>query len=292
MNIIPRLAIFICTFIGASTIVLAETLLKVIPPYYLLGTRFLIAAIVMAILFPTSVFPLSKASIRAGITAGAGFGIGCLMLYLALPHVRAGKLTFLVALEVLIVPLLCALLFKQKARHAEKIALLPAVAGLWLITGNNSTSITGWEVIALLSAFAYAIYTISLSHNPAEVKLFSRTFISFLLIGFLALAIALSCETISPALLGVWDGASFVYLVLVGSLARFLLQTWAQQHVSPSFAALTFTAEPVFAILLSYIFLGERFSTTQSIGAVLIVTALIISNLQLRTPASLPAVEI
>ena len=292
MTLKPRLTVFICTFIGASTIVIAEPLVKVIPPFYLLGARFFLAATLLAIFFPKKVFPLSRASIRAGLTAGAGFGAGCAMLYLSLPHVRAGKLTFLIALEVVIVPLLSTIFLKQKARKNEQLALLPAVIGLWLITGDSTTAFTWWELVVLMSAFAYAIYTISLSHNPGEVRLFSRTFVSFLLIGAFSLSASLLFETFNPALWGSKEAIYFLYLVVIGSILRFLLQSWAQRHVSAAFTALTFTAEPVFAIFLSYIFLGERFTPPQSLGASLIVAALIISNFPQRSKAPIQGFEV
>ncbi len=282
MNLVPRLTVFICTFIGASTIVIAEPLVKVIPPFYLMGARFFLAAILLALFSPKRVFPLSRASIRAGLIAGAGFGAGCIMLYLALPHVRAGKLTFLIALEVVLVPLLSMMFLGQKARKSEQLALMPAVIGLWLITGDSTAAFTWWELVGLLSAFAYAVYTISLSHNPKDVRLFSRTFISFLLMGSLSCFVGMLFETLNPALWGAREAITFLYLVVIGSIVRFLLQSWAQRYVSAAFTALTFTAEPVFAILLSYLFLGERFTIPQSLGASLIVAALLISNLPQR----------
>lgn len=279
MQLLPRLGILFCAFLGASTIVIAEPLIKVVPPLFLLGTRFLLAALLLAAVFPRRVFPVSHASVKAGLLTGAGFGIGCLMLYLSLPHVRAGKLTFLIALEVLIVPLLCLLIYRQPVSRAERIALFPALAGLWLITGNSEIAISWWECVVLLSAFAYAVYTISLSHVDPAATLFSRTFVSFLLIGLCALICSFPLENHSGIR---WESApmiALIYLVVLGSFVRFLLQSWSQRYVSASFAALTFTAEPVFAFAMSYFFLGERFSSAQTAGAILILLGLLLSNL-------------
>lgn len=279
MSVLPRLAILVCTFIGASTIVLAEPLIRVMPPFMLLGIRFFLAALLLSLVCPKRVFPISRVSIKAGLFTGAGFGIGCTMIYLALPQVRPGKLTFLISLEVLIVPLISLLFLRKPVSSAEKLALIPALAGLWLITGNSHVAFSWWEVLVLLSAVAYAGYTLSLSHVSAEARLFSRTFICFLVIGSTALLVSLMIEDSHGIEWSQHHLLGLLYLVIIGSLARFLLQSWAQQYVSASFAALTFTAEPVFAIAMSNYFLAETFTFTQTCGATMILLALLISNL-------------
>lgn len=227
------------------------------------------------------VFPLSRQSIISGLISGFGFGVGCILIYLALPHVRAGKLTFLIALEVVIVPLICLIYYRQKITRTEKLALIPAVSGLWLITGNAESAFSWWEIVVLMSAFAYSIYTISLSHSPLTANVFSRSFVSFLAIGLFSLCISLMVEPIAAI---IWTSSAiiaFLYLVTVGSFTRFLLQAWAQKQVSASFTALMFSAEPVFAITLSYFLLGERFSLLQTLGAISILAALVLANLPL-----------
>jgi drug/metabolite transporter (DMT)-like permease len=273
METLARLGIILCTFIGASTIVIAEPLVASVPPLRLLGIRFIIASLLLAMTVPRKIFPLVGKALKGGIIAGVGFGLGSALLYLALPHVRAGKVTFLIALEVVIVPAILALLYKHTLAPSERLALIPAVLGLWLISGDAQGVISLWEFVALASAFAYSMYTISLSQGAYPGTIMSRTFISCLVIGALTLLVSFFLESDAPA---VWTAPTLVslaYLVLVGTVARFLVQAWAQQSVSASFTALTFAAEPVFAIALSAIFLGERFTLTQSFGAMSILCA-------------------
>lgn len=277
--LLSKLAILLCTFIGASTIVVAEPLVHAVPPIFLLGSRFLLAAILLGLTFPKQVFPITRGAVRAGIIAGVGFGLGSALLYVALPHVRSGKLTFLIALEVVIVPVVTAVLYKQRLARFEKIALVFALCGLWLITGAQKNLLSWWDTIGLLSAFWYAVYTISLSRLASSAGVMSRTFVSFACISVLALIISYYFESLSNISVTQSTTIRFLYLVIIGSLVRFILQGWAQRSVSASFTALMFTAEPIFAILLSYSFLGERFTYTQTCGAVSIVCALLLANL-------------
>jgi drug/metabolite transporter (DMT)-like permease len=273
-----KLAIILCTFIGASTIVIAEPLVAVVPPLFLLGIRFILAAVLLALAVPRRVFPVTQQAVYAGVVAGLGFGLGAALLYLALPHVRAGKLAFLIALEVVLVPITSVVLYKRSLAQVEWLALVPAILGLWLLCGDADKSFSWWEGVGLLSAFAYSVYTISLSQLSAHGGVASRTFISCFVIGVIALLVSLLLEPQGNIGWSMGGWMSLAYLVIVGSVGRFLIQAWAQRSVSASFTALTFSAEPVFTIALSFVFLGERFTLLQSAGAGCIMLALFLVN--------------
>jgi len=279
MHLVPKATVVLCTFIGASTIVLAEPLIAAVPPMLLLAIRFALAAVLLALVVPRKVFPLNRSVIRAGFIAGMGFGLGCALLYTALPHVRAGKLTFLIALEVVIVPLFSASIYKQTLSRFEMAALALAVLGLWLMVGDEQSSFSWYDIIGLLSGLAYAVYTIALSRLSSCGGVVARTFVSFWSISLLSFAVSLCSESFAEVRWSSSAVATLAFLVVFGSVARFLLQAWAQKTVSESFTALTFSAEPVFAIALSYTFFGERFSVSQTIGAVVIIAALILANI-------------
>jgi drug/metabolite transporter (DMT)-like permease len=151
------------------------------------------------------------------------------------------------------------------------------------MTGDAQGGVSWWEIVGLLSAFAYSLYTIALSHLSSDIRVVARTFISFVVIGGLSFGVSWAWE---PTTQVVWNRSALVgivYLVTVGSLGRFLIQAWAQRSLSASFTALTFTAEPVFAIALSFLFLGERFTPAQTAGATMIVVALVLANLTSAT---------
>lgn len=279
MHLVPKAAVVLCTFIGASTIVLAEPLIGVVPPMLLLAIRFALAAVLLAVAVPRRIFPLTRSVLWAGLVAGMGFGLGCALLYAALPHVRAGKLTFLIALEVVIVPLVSASVYKQKLRSFEVLAIVPALLGLWLMVGDEHSSFSWWDLVGLSSGFAYAVYTIALSRLSGYGGVFGRTFVSFCSISILSFAVSCLVESVDGVTWSAGTVVTLAYLVVVGSVARFLVQAWAQKSVSESFTALTFSAEPVFAIALSYSFFGERFSVSQTCGAVVILFALVLANM-------------
>src|SRR5258708_12197950 len=54
----------------------------------------------------------------------------------------------------------------------------------------------------------------------------------------------------------------------------FSLQLWAQQFTTPSHAAIIFTLEPVFAVITSYLVLGERLGLRSVAGAALVLAGI------------------
>ncbi|MFI5269640.1 MAG: EamA family transporter, partial [Chloroflexota bacterium] len=86
---------------------------------------------------------------------------------------------------------------------------------------------------------------------------------------------------------GVWFA-----IVLTGVLASalgFLIQTWAQTHISASRTALILVTEPVWALIAAVALAGQRFDLVQGIGAALLVLAIIGHEaLAARRQTSLP----
>jgi drug/metabolite transporter (DMT)-like permease len=72
---------------------------------------------------------------------------------------------------------------------------------------------------------------------------------------------------------------------VLATAVAFSVQVWAQQHTSPSHAAIVFTLEPVFAALTSFIFLHERLGLRALLGAVLILAGILLAEFKGPAPA-------
>jgi drug/metabolite transporter (DMT)-like permease len=65
---------------------------------------------------------------------------------------------------------------------------------------------------------------------------------------------------------------------LIGTAARFLLQTYAQGLTTPSHAAVIMILEPIWTALIAAAWFNERMSELQLIGCSMIFAALIINR--------------
>jgi len=81
----------------------------------------------------------------------------------------------------------------------------------------------------------------------------------------------------------VWS-ARVIWAILVtgllGTAAAFSIQAWAQQFTAPTYTALIFLLEPVFAWITSYVVLHERLGFRAGFGALLILAGIIVSELK------------
>ena len=71
---------------------------------------------------------------------------------------------------------------------------------------------------------------------------------------------------------------------VLATAAAFTVQSWAQKHLAASHTALILSAEPLFAWITSLIFLHEGLSKHQSMGALLILAGMGLT--ELFSPAS------
>ncbi len=112
---------------------------------------------------------------------------------------------------------------------------------------------------------------------------------------FLASAAQMLCGGAALALTGVIRGeftrlnvsafslqswSAFIYLVLVGSLIGFSTFVWLIKHSTPARVSTYAYVNPVVAVFLGWIMLGEQIYTRTFVGAVMIISAVVIITTQ------------
>jgi drug/metabolite transporter (DMT)-like permease len=71
---------------------------------------------------------------------------------------------------------------------------------------------------------------------------------------------------------------------LICRASAYLIQAWAQRFTTSSHTALIFSSEPVFAWITSAVVLGERLGASATIGALLILSGIVLSETFGRQP--------
>jgi drug/metabolite transporter (DMT)-like permease len=136
---------------------------------------------------------------------------------------------------------------------------------------------------------SYAVHIILVGEYAREHSAAALSVLQVLACALLAWLTALAAAAIrwQPMRLHstsqLWIGIA-VCAVLATSVA-FSLQLWAQQYTSPSHAAILFTLEPVFAVITSYLVLGERLGLRSLSGAGLVLAGILAAEL-LGPPAA------
>lgn len=284
------------TWLAAVSWVFSKEAVALMAPLAFMAVRFLIAGFCLTLLGRRELAVLSGREWRRGMTVGLVFAAGMSCWIMGLTHGKhLGEGAFLTILGVLLVPVMARLLFAERAPRATWVAIPVAVAGLALLAlrhGFRPEVGQIWYVVAAhLFALFYALNTRAANHGPlrddtGEVSRLAiapgaLTAINMLTVGVITSLLSWLLESdriktdslLDAELIG-WVLAS----ALIGSAARFLLQTKAQSLSPHSHGVVILVVEPVWVALLAALWFGETMTGVQLAGCGLIFTALLISR--------------
>ena len=194
----------------------------------------------------------------------------------------AGKSGFITGLYTVLVPILCALLFRQKTNPNIWIGAVFATVGLYLIsvTGGLSSVSLG-DILLFIGAFFWAGHIIVIDRMGGELSSLRFACLQFFFCGVFSLITALLFE--EPILLENIRGAAIplAYCAVMSTGVAYTLQIVGQKYASsPALAAIIFSTESVFAALGGMLLLNERMTVQGYIGCLLILVGIVLSQMK------------
>lgn len=284
-----HLLLIATTLTWGATFALVKSALADVSPLLFNLLRMALAFLILAAVNYKSLRNLSKRDIYFGALAGVFLGLGYQFQTAGLAHTTASKSAFITGLIVVIVPLLSTLPIARHHAAAKPTyatfagAILAFVGLIFLTTPPNSggallSGLHLGEYLTLACAVAFAAHLLTLSR--AAPYLNARR-LGTLQIGFCTLTLLITLPLggwpvliVTPRLL-----IALGITAILGTAAAFTIQSWAQQHLPASHTALIFTLEPVFAWLISLIFLHEHLGPRALGGAALILAGILTAEL-------------
>ena len=240
--------------------------------------RFFIAAALM--------LPFALRAPKSAWKDGGVLGVIVLVSYVAqaygLEHISSNRSAFLTSLNVLMVPMLGFVLGARPSWIVWAAAAL-ACGGIGLMSWEGGAH--WWaDAATILGALAYAIDVIILSkwagrHNAKHLAATQVVWMAGLG-GLWMLFASIGTDRLAtlPQRIDWPVLAGLVYLGVIATAGMLFLQAMAQRHVSADKAALVYAMEPVFAALFAWLWLNEVLSVQASIGAALVVVAVVMSE--------------
>ncbi|TAH48304.1 MAG: DMT family transporter [Betaproteobacteria bacterium] len=272
------LLLVLTTLIAAAGWIFSKEALGGLPPLLFVGTRFLIAGLVLAAFSVPQLCALERRGYGSGVLVGALFAAAMALWILGLQHTRhIGESSFIASLGVVLVPVFARLFFGERPPATTWAALPLALAGFACLSLAHGFRVEPGQWFFLGAAVVFALLFNVNSHVVRNVPVLALSTLQMLVVGLLVLPFALWFERwpdqVSLPVLG-WLAAS----ALIATTLRFLLQLYGQSLTTPSHAAIILMLEPVWTAVLAAWWFSETMTALQLAGCTLIFAALLISR--------------
>ncbi len=215
-----------------------------------------------------------KAILPAALSCGLLLFTASSMQQAGLQTTTASRAGFLTSMYLIFVPLI-GLVLGRRPRPEVWLAVLMAVAGVYLLSVREKLALGAGDLILLMSAFFWAVHIIVIDYFNQRTESIWVACGQSLVCGILAGTAAMIFEKpcIAQFQQGFWAVAySGVFVVAIA----YTFQILGQKKVSPNLTAIIFSTEAVWALVFGAIFLHERLSPQELIGCALILGATII----------------
>ena len=192
----------------------------------------------------------------------------------------AGKAAFITALYVLIVPII-GLAIRRRSPINVWVSVAIAVVGFWLLCIKGDFTMAPSDLLVLLCAFVFALHIIVIDHFSPRCDGVRMSCIQFFVAFIVNALVALIVESpISFAAIGE-SILPLLYLGIGSSGIAYTLQIVGQRDAHPAAAAVILSLESVFGVAGSAILLGERMTTREYAGCVIVFLAVILSQIDI-----------
>ncbi|WP_369987229.1 DMT family transporter [Pseudomonas xanthosomatis] len=276
-----ELVLVFITMLWGGTFLIVHNVMTVSGPMFFVGLRFAAAALFVGLVSARALAGLTFTELKAGMLIGVTIMLGYGLQTMGLQTISSSQSAFITALYVPFVPLLQWLVLGRRPGLMPSIGICLAFVGLMLLAGPEGGALhfSEGELVTLVSAVAIAGEIILISRYAGSVDVRRVTVVQ------LATASALAFLMIVPTQERLPD---FSWLLLVSAIGLGAMSAviqvamnWAQKSVSPTRATLIYAGEPVWAGVVGRI-AGERLPGVALIGGLLIVLAVVVSELKIR----------
>lgn len=280
-----HLLLALITLIWGVTFVLVKAAIHFVTPMLFVAVRMALAAAALALIYRRHLRQITAAAVKNGAVVGLFLFLGYMFQTTGLRFTTPSKAAFLTGAAAVLVPVFLIAFWQAHIQRWRIVGILTALAGLFLMTvpaGRQAVAdfanVNRGDILAAGCAVAFAFHIIFVGR---VIPRFPYEQIAVLQVGFAALFTAMSMPLVERPHLQ-WNAtvvAALLVTALLCTALAFTVQAWAQQFTPPSHTALIFTLEPVFAMITSYLVLGERLGLRAGAGALLIFSGVLISEM-------------
>jgi drug/metabolite transporter (DMT)-like permease len=277
------LALALIAVVWGATFVMVKQALHEISAIYFLALRFGLASLCLLALFLPAFRQMPAAAfwrgLRGGVVAGVFLCLGYILQTFGLKYTSAGNSGFLTGLNIVLVPVIGAAVFRRWPQLRELLGVGVATAGLATLTvpsiddGFSFSRFNRGDLLTVGCAVAFACHLLVLGYFSQRER-FEAVALGQIACSAVLSALSLSIEAPRVA----WSRPVLIALLvtaILGTAVAFATQTWAQQFTTPTRTALIFALEPVVALATAVLIGGERLTAAAVVGGALILAGIV-----------------
>lgn len=285
----PWIALGVVYVLWGSTYLANRLLLVAIPPLFAGGVRFLVGGVLLITIVVVVAGPRALRMTRAqfGTTALSGvllpaWGNG--LVSIGQLQVASGLAALLIAAVPLVIVVLRAV-SGDRPNRATLVGVAVGAAGLALLlfagpsSGSGGVDGNAWwgPWIVVLAAVGWATGTYATTRLPTPPNPFAMAAVQILVGGAVLMTISLAIgDRLDVAAVPVVAWWSWGYMAVVVTLMAFSAFAYALTKLPVSTVATYAYVNPVIAVLLGVLVVGERFSALQLVGGAVVLIAVVL----------------
>jgi len=285
IGLLAKLALLGATLIWGSSFIIVDDVVDVLPTNSLLTIRFLLATVILAIIFRKRLAQFDRGYLWRGIVLGVL--LFCAYMFqtfgISFPENTPGKNAFLTAVYCVMVPFMAWGVTKNRPDRFNIISAFMCIVGIGLVSLTADFTMGLGDILTLIGGVFYALHIIAVSKFSDGRDIMLLTVIQFAASGICALILSLTTESAryasislsTPMILGV------AYLVVGCTAAALTLQNFGQKYTDPSTASIILSLESVFGVIFSVALGVETLTVRMTVGFALIFIAVLVSETKL-----------
>jgi drug/metabolite transporter (DMT)-like permease len=283
-------AVFITILAGAlwgTSFPIIKIGLKTIDPFAFLFWRFLVSCFALtAVMVLLKKFQFKITDKKLLVFLGIANGAGYLLQYVGMPYTSAAKAALFINLSAMWVAILSPKLLGEHISPKKVAGVVFGLVGVVFVSTNlDFATLTQGQLagdsLLIISGVTWALFMIynkKLVMNSTSATFQSMTWV--LIFTFLAIAPFSILSGSSFLALDGWAWAAIVYTAIVCWVIPYYLWLEGLKHLSASTSTVLLLSEVVVAVVASILVLQEPTTVFSSIGALLIIIAIVLVSLK------------
>jgi drug/metabolite transporter (DMT)-like permease len=276
-----ELTLLVLSFFWGTTFPLVKIALNFCSPFLFLFIRFALGTSIIGVIYSKKISFIDKPTLKAGIVIGIFLFLGFAFQTVGLKYTTASKSAFITGLFVIMVPSLSVFLIKEKPKLFSLIGVVLALSGLYLMTRPKGSEFGFGDLLTLFCAVSFSFQVIYVQIYNTRFNFEKLVFVQLLTTTFLSIPSIFLFEktkfVYDPNLL-----SAILVTALFATALGITIQNRMQKDTTATKASIIYTAEPVFAAVFSYLLLGEILGLLGILGAGLILSGMLCSELGKR----------